>query len=91
MKLFVALLIVILFSGCSTVVPVKPKFPDAVPELTQKCRDLELVVGNGNPVSITDMLKTIVNNYSLYYQCSNRVDGWNKWYEEQRKIYESVK
>ena len=91
MRLLTAAVIVTFFSGCSTVVPVKPKFPEAVPELVQQCRDLEMIVSTGNPVSITDMLKTIVNNYSLYYQCSNRVDGWNKWYQEQRKIYESVK
>ena len=75
--------------GCSTVVPVKPKFPDPVKELTEKCHALQKV--EGDKVAITDMLKVIVNNYALYYECSAKVDGWNEWYNEQKKIYESVK
>lgn len=90
MKLLAVILIATL-SGCSILVPVKPKFPEPVPELVERCRELQQVQVTGNPVAITDMLKTIVNNYSLYYQCSNKVDGWNAWYEEQRRIYESVK
>jgi hypothetical protein len=27
----------------------------------------------------------------LYYQCSAKVDGWNEWYQQQKKIYEAVK
>ena len=86
------LLVAALLSGCSVLVPVKPRFPEPVPELIEQCKELQQVpIAAGNPVAITDMLKIIVNNYSLYYQCSNKVDGWNQWYEQQRKIYESVK
>lgn len=90
MKLLVAIL-ALTVSGCSVLVPVKPRFPEPVPELVERCRELQQVAPTGNPVAITDMLKIIVNNYGLYYQCSNKVDGWNQWYEEQRRIYESVK
>lgn len=90
MKILIAAAALVL-SGCSILVPVKPRFPEAVPELIEKCKELQQVPATGNPVAITDMLKVIVNNYGLYYQCSNKVDGWNRWYEEQRKIYESVK
>lgn len=86
-----ALVLVSLLSGCSVLVPVKPKFPEPVPELVERCKELQQVPATGNPVAITDMLKVIVSNYGLYYQCSNKVDGWNRWYEEQRRIYESVK
>ena len=88
---FAVLLSVALLSGCSILVPVKPKFPDAVPELQERCKELQQVPITGTPVAITDMLKIIINNYSLYYQCGNKVDGWNAWYEEQRRIYESIK
>ena len=90
MKLL-AVVFALLMSGCSVLVPVKPQFPEAVPELVERCRELQQVSPTGNAVAITDMLKVIVNNYGLYYQCSNKVDGWNRWYEEQRRIYESVK
>lgn len=83
---FAALLV-----GCSTSVPVKRNFPDAVPALQEKCPELSIVESNGNAVSITDMLKTVVKNYGLYYECANKVDGWNEWYSGQRKIFESVK
>ena len=44
-----------------------------------------------NPKKITEMLKTVVNNYRLYYQCSNKVDGWQEWYDKQKKIFEELK
>jgi hypothetical protein len=27
----------------------------------------------------------------MYYECAAKVDGWNDWYQEQKRIYESVK
>ena len=83
------LLIVLLLAGCSTVVPVKQKFPNATPELMKKCESLKKI--EGDKVAINDMLKVIVQNYSLYYECSTKVDGWQDWYNEQKKIFDSVK
>ena len=83
------LLLVLLLAGCSTVVPVKQKFPNATPELMKKCESLKKI--EGNKVAITDMLKVIVQNYSLYYECSTKVDGWQDWYNEQKKIFDNVK
>lgn len=88
MKILAPVLLVLLV-GCTTVVPVKQKFPDAIPALTEKCEDLRKI--EGDRVAITDMLKTIVENYSLYYQCSAKVDGWNEWYQQQRKLYEAAR
>ena len=80
-----------LLAGCSMTTPVKRNFPDAVPALQEKCPELSTVESTGNPVSITDLLKTVVKNYGSYYECANKVDGWNEWYSNQRKIFESVK
>ena len=80
-----------LLAGCSIIAPVKRNFPDAVPTLQEKCPGLSTIENTGNAVSITDMLKTVVKNYGLYYECANKVDGWNEWYDKQRKIFESVK
>jgi hypothetical protein len=33
----------------------------------------------------------VVANYAQYYECKNRADGWGQWYQDQKKIYESVK
>lgn len=75
-----------LLAGCSTTVPVQKKFPNATPELMKKCESLKKI--EGDKVAITDMLKVIVHNYSLYYECSTKVDGWQEWYTEQKKIHE---
>jgi hypothetical protein len=84
------ILIVLFLSGCATtVVPVAQKFPNAAPELMKKCEDLKKV--EGDKVSITDMLKVVVHNYSLYYECSTKIDGWQEWYLEQKKIFDSAK
>ena len=82
------LLIALLLAGCSTTVPVTMKFPNATPELMKKCEDLKKI--EGDKVSITDMLKVVVHNYSLYYECSTKVDGWQEWYNAQKKIHDEA-
>jgi hypothetical protein len=79
----------LLLAGCSTLVPVERKFPDAAPALTETCASLQTVEGNN--VAITDMLKVVITNYTMYYECAAKVDGWNNWYTEQKKLFESVK
>lgn len=77
-----------MLTACSSV-PVKPKWPDSTPTLVEKCQDLKPI--EGDKVAITEMLKVIVSNYSLYYECAAKVESWNEWYKEQKKIYEGVK
>lgn len=42
-------------------------------------------------LKISDVLSTVVDNYSTYYQVREQVLGWQTWYKEQKKIFESVK
>jgi len=84
-----SLLFVLLITGCATSVPVKQKFPDVPQVLKERCENLKKI--DGDSVAITEMLKVIIHNYSLYYECSTKVDGWQEWYNEQKRIYESVK
>ncbi len=86
-KLILGLSIVVL-SACTTV-PVKPKFPEAPQALKEKCESLKKI--EGDKVAITEMLKVVIHNYTLYYECSTKVEGWQEWYDTQKKIYESVK
>jgi hypothetical protein len=78
---------VIFLAGCSTLVPVKRNFPDVPKALNEDCKELQLMVGN----SITDLLRTVVENYRLHYECSNKVEGWQDWYKEQKRIFDNVK
>lgn len=82
------LLLALLLSGCSTVVPVTVKFPDA-PKLAQgTCPQLQTVP---NDVKLSELTSTVTANYSTYYECAVKVDQWQEWYSIQKKIFESIK
>jgi len=92
MKLLISLLMVLNLTSCglfTKFLPVVPEFPAPVKELTEPCPDLKQI--EGDVVAITDLLKAVVNNYTLYYQCSLKNDGWNSWYAKQKQIYDEVK
>ena len=86
---YIILSLTLVLAACSTPVPVKQKFPDVPKALVEKCDSLKKI--EGDRVAITEMLKVVVQNYGMYYECAAKVDGWNEWYLEQKRIYESVK
>ena len=83
-----AIFFMVMFSGCSTTVPVKAKFPEAPERLLAKCPQLEKL---GNEVKLSDISKTITVNYTTYYECAVKHDAFIDWYQVQKNIYESVK
>lgn len=85
---FGALLALVFLGGCSTTVPVARPFPEVPTALQKRCEDLKQVESGKN--SITDVLKVVVENYTLYHECGIRVEGWNDWYAKQREIWEKV-
>lgn len=87
MKIY-AILISILLTGCSTTVPVAAKFPEA-PLPAEKCPELTKI--EGDTISIVDLHKIVVENYTKYYECATKVEGWNEWYTMQKKIFDKVK
>lgn len=92
MRLIALCLSVTLLSGCAMFtkfLPAKPKFPEPIKELTQPCPDLKKI--EGDKVAITDLLRTVVENYALYHECSLKNEGWNEWYKEQKRIYDKIK
>lgn len=79
----------LLLSSCTSVnQPVGPKWPNVSEELRKKCENLKTITED--KVSISDMLKVIVENYTLHHECSIKVDGWNEWYDSQKKVYETI-
>lgn len=76
---------VILLTGCSTVVPVKQKFPPASPSLMVSCPDLKTV---GNTEKLSDVLKVVTENYSQYHECRAKVDAWIEWYNKQQTEFD---
>jgi hypothetical protein len=87
MKLLV-LAAALALTGCTTVVPVKQPFPVAPAALLERCPDL-LTIDDGKN-SMRDMLKVVIQNYALYYQCAEKTHGWQDWYGQQKKIFNSA-
>ena len=86
---YIVLSLALILAACSTPVPVKQKFPEVPKALVERCESLKKI--EGDRVAITEMLKVVVQNYGMYYECAAKVDGWNDWYLEQKRIYESAK
>ena len=82
------LLILFMLVGCSTTVPITAKFPEVPERLKQKCPQLEKL---GDEPKLTDVSKTVSINYTTYYECAVKHDGFVEWYEIQKRIFESVK
>ena len=90
-KCFVLVIFIILAflaTGCSTTVPVTAKFPQAPERLMQLCPQLEKLE---NEAKLSDISKTITNNYTSYYECAVKDDAWIEWYQIQKKIFEQIK
>jgi hypothetical protein len=84
-----SLILILLLTGCSTTVPVVAKFPEAPPSLKVACPELKKI--EGDVVSIVDLHKTVVENYTQYYECAAKVEAWNEWHTQQKKIFDEVK
>lgn len=84
------LIIVTLFAvtGCSMFVPVKRTFPEVDAELKTPCPDLALVP---DTEQLSEVITVVANNYTTYKECQLTVEMWNKWYQDQKKNFDSVK
>ena len=87
--LFIFIILAFLITACSTTVPVTANFPSAPEMLFEKCPELKTI--EGEKVSIIDFTKVVTENYTIYYQCAEKNEGWIEWYQQQKKIFESVK
>ena len=82
------LLIALVLSGCSTVVPVVAKFPDAPGKgAMTACPNLQKL---NDGAKLSDVANTVTVNYSTYYECAVKTDAWQEWYNIQRHISEGA-
>jgi len=81
------LLCALALSGCSTV-PVTTKFPDVPERLMVKCPQLEKV---SETPKLSEVATTVANNYTTYYECATKHDGFVEWYNIQKEIFNKVK
>ena len=78
--------VLLLVSGCA-VEPVTAKFPPAPDKATTPCPALAQLKSDAQ---LSDLLKTVTNNYVKYHDCSTEVQGWNDWYTKQKAIFEDA-
>ena len=86
--LVIFIILAFLATGCSTTVPVTAKFPQAPERLIQPCPQLEKLE---NEAKLSDIAKSVTNNYTKYHECSIQNESWIEWYKAQKQIFESIK
>jgi hypothetical protein len=75
--------------GCSTVVPVAQKWPEA-PGLQsmQPCGELQKLPMDAK---LSDVAKTVAYNYNEYYTCVIKLEAWQEWYQKHQIIHKGLK
>ena len=81
-------IIALLMSGCSTVVPVTAKFPEPPAKgAMTACPNLQKLTDNAK---LSDVANTVTVNYATYYECAVKTDAWQEWYNIQKHISEGA-
>ena len=82
-------LLSLLLVGCSTVVPVTQKFPEAPGNIAMtSCPQLQKLAEDAK---LSDISKTVSVNYATYYECAVKTDAWIEWYQKQQQIFNNIK
>ncbi len=82
-------LLSLLLVGCSTVVPVTQKFPEAPGNVAMTaCPQLQKL---SEDAKLSDISKTVSVNYGTYYECAVKTDAWIEWYQKQQQIFNNIK
>ena len=83
-----AVILALLLSGCSTVVPVTAKFPEPPGRgAMTACPNLQKLNDNAK---LSDVATTVTVNYGTYYECAVKADAWQEWYRIQKIIHEGA-
>jgi hypothetical protein len=85
---YAVLTFALLLSACVSV-PVEHKFPRAPGEIQAPCGDLQTIDSATTKLSV--VVDSVVTNYAQYRECQTKTDSWIEWYNDQKKIFESVK
>lgn len=83
------LLIAVLLTGCSSLVPITQKFPELPQAIIEACPDLEKLPADTKKLS--DVVSNVSKNYGTYYECQAKQEAVQEWYKSQKQIFETVK
>ena len=87
MKQYLTIIPLVFLIGCVSV-PVERDWPKVPNELQTPAPELKTTAPNAPASEVFDV---VVENYGTYYDIANKLAGWQKWYIDQQKIFESVK
>ncbi len=73
-------------SGC-VAVPVTQHFPKAPDTLQEAPPELKLIPQGASASQTFDV---VIDNYGTYHDVAAKLRGWQQWYVEQQKIFDSV-
>ena len=85
--LCVFIVLMFLLTSCSTTVPVTVKFPPIPEELNVQCPPLNKIPEDAK---LSDISKTVTQNYKQYKDCSTNNSGLIEWFNKQKKIFEEL-
>jgi hypothetical protein len=74
-------------TGCIAT-PVKHSFPKPPEIITERCPGLNQIAEDEE--KLTEFLKVVTKNYTLYHDCASKHDLLVKWINEQREIHDAV-
>lgn len=84
---YIILTSLLLLTGCISV-PVKHSFPKPPEIITEVCPALNQIATDEE--KLTEFLKVVSKNYTLYHDCASKHDLLVKWINEQREIHDAV-
>lgn len=87
MKKILAIFLIMLVTGCATGVA---KFPD-VPDTLTKPADALTPLDTSKKVELSDIVENANVNAGKYYELRVKYNAWIDWYNNQKKIFDSIK
>lgn len=85
MKLLITAIALVLLLPACTVVPVAQSFPELPAILQRPCPDLEII--DTDTVTLSELLYKMETNYSKRHECAALTESLQKWYVDQRQIF----
>ena len=49
-----------------------------------------IVIRMCSNASAAEVFDIVIDNYGTYYEVADKLKGWQQWYVDQKKIFESV-
>lgn len=83
------LTLTLLATGCSTTVPVTQTWPE--PPGLQSMQPCDTLKQLDPQPQLSDVAKTVAQNYTSYYSCVIKLEAWQEWYQKQQIIHKGIR